>query len=53
MRFTLGDLLELIGVALLAVAAGAWDWRALLGLIASLMIIVGFVLDAGPDDAEP
>lgn len=48
MQLTLSDLLELIGIGLLLVAAGLWDLRALLAGVGVVLVMVGYLL-AAPD----
>lgn len=50
MRLTTSDLLELIGAALVLLAAAAWDWRALVALVGVLVLVAGYLL--GVDDEE-
>lgn len=45
MRISLATLLEIVGLLLLAVAAAAWDWRALLALVALVLIVAGNLLE--------
>lgn len=44
MRVDVSTVVELAGFGCLAVAAGAWDWRALLALIGLVLVAVSYMI---------
>lgn len=51
MLVKISNVLELVGLALILIAAAAWDWRALAFLLGSLMVAAGYLIDT-PDNVE-
>lgn len=45
MLVKLSNVLEIVGVLLVVVAALAWDWRAFAALLGVVMVVAGYLMD--------